>query len=184
MTSTSWGAAATSRWLRPAAALVSLALVVSGCIVSSESDHPTDPTPVLSPADGEMFALVTVGTDEGDAITFGIDPAQMLSGEEARQKAVEDGVIAEGEDLPNDFYIANDEKTLELVQLADDARISVISANDTSKYLAIDLEQLKQLWDGEYAGDPVYGIVPATPIAMDVTVKGGVVSEAQEVYLP
>ena len=163
MTSTPWGPA-TTRWTRPLATFCSLALVLSGCIVSSESDHPVDPTPVPALADGELFAFVTVGTDENDAITFGVDEADMLTGEEARKKAVEDGVIAEGEDLPNDFYIANDVKTLELVQLADDATITVISANDTSKFLEIDLEQLKQLWDGDYAGDPVYGIVPSTPI--------------------
>lgn len=183
MTSTSWGPA-TVRWTRPLATLCSLALVPGGCIVSSESDHPLDPTPVPALADGEMFAFVTVGTDESDAITLGVDQADMVTGEEARQKAVEDGVIAEGEDLPNDFYIANDYRTLELMQLADDATISVISANDTSEYLEIDLERLKQLWDGDYGGDAVYRIVPSTPIAVDLTVKGGVISAAEEVYLP
>jgi hypothetical protein len=36
-----------------------------------------------------------------------IDYAEMLTGDEAKEAAVEDGVIAPGEDLDNDYYIVN-----------------------------------------------------------------------------
>ena len=36
-----------------------------------------------------------------------IDYAEMLSGEEAKQAAIEDGLIKPGEDLDNDYYIRN-----------------------------------------------------------------------------
>lgn len=128
--------------------------------------------------------MVTVGVDEQGATTLNVDTAEMLTGEEARQKAIADGVIAEEEDLPNDFYIANDEEVYVQLALVADPEITVISGTDTSQRLEIGSDQLVALWEGEYTGEPVYGIIPSTPIPMEVTVTGGLISSARAVYLP
>lgn len=40
------------------------------------------------------------------------------------------------------------------------------------------------IYDGSYAGTPVYGVVPHEPMAMDVTVVDGVITRLAVVYLP
>lgn len=134
--------------------------------------------------DGTWFAMVTVGEDETGEMTLGLDLAEMLTGEEARQAAIEDGVISEDEDLPNDFYIENDDEVLELTHVTDDARFVLISGSDTSEQIAVDGATLAELWGGTYQGDAIYGIAPGTPIAMEVTIRDGLVSGAEAVYLP
>lgn len=134
--------------------------------------------------DGEHFALVTVGEDESGEITLGIDLAEMLTGEEAREAAVEEGFIEEGEELDTDFYISNPDGVQELMHLAPDAEILVISGNDTSQHVQVDVETLQTLYDGTYVGDPIYGIAPGVPIAMDLVIEDGLVTEAHAVYLP
>ncbi len=171
--------------MRPlVAALVALA-VLAGCsdTVDSSTTTTTEPgEPALE--DGTWIAYVTVGEDQDGAMTFGIDLAEMLSGDEAREAAVEDGAIAEGEDLPNDFYIDNDDVVLELLHAAEDARFVMISGEDVAEKIQMDAPLFAEVYDGTYSGDPLYGVVPQTPIAMDVIVSGGLVTEAAAVYLP
>lgn len=173
--------------MRLSAIALVAALVGAGCSGTGDGsgDTTTTTTMVAQPiADGEWFAMVTVGTDESEEMTLGVDLAEMLTGEEARLAAVEDGVIAEDEDLANDFYIDNDETVLELLEVTDDVRFLLISGSDTSEQIAVDGDAMARLWDGSYEGDPIYGIVPGSPIAMNVTVTDGLVSRAEAVYLP
>lgn len=153
-------------------------------IFSTDEGEPKPPEVVAPIADGEWFAMVTAGTDEAGAVTLGIDLAEMLGGEEARQAAVEDGVIEEGEDLPNDFYIRNPEVVYELMQFSDAASIDVISAVDPGATLSISPGELLAIYSGEKVDDSIYGIVAGQPIAMDLTIRDGAVVEAAAVYLP
>jgi len=161
-------------------------MVIAAC--AGEGDGTADGTttvPAMAPIDdGTWFAFVTVGEDESGAMTLGVDLAEMLTGEQARAEAVADGVIGEGEDLPNDFYIDNDEQVLELVQVAEDARFTLISGNDTSESVVVDGPVLAEIYAGTHTGEPVYGIVPGMPIPMDVIIVDGLVSGATAVYLP
>lgn len=168
------------------AALLALAMLV-GCSDTGTDDGSTTTTtepgePALE--DGTWFALVTIGEDENGAMTLGIDLADMLTGEEAREAAVEDGAIAEDEELPNDFYINNDDVVLELLHAAEDARFVMISGEDVAERIQVDALLFAEIYEGTYSGDPLYGVVPQTPIAMDVVVSGGLVTEATAVYLP
>jgi hypothetical protein len=175
-----------SRFVLGAVALAGL-LLIAGCAGSGDGGDAstTTTTAVVQPiADGEWFALVTVGADESGAATLGVDLAEMLSGEEARLAAIEDGVISEDEDLPNDFYIDNDDTVLELVHLADDARFVLISGTDIDERVAVDADTLVALWEGTYEGDPIYGVAPGLPVAMNITITDGRISQAEAVYLP
>lgn len=185
-----------TKWLIGIVVFMAVAIVLVGLGVlglvfpittdsgSGGPDPVPAPQPVVSIPDGDWFAFVTVGEDETGEVTLGVDLAELLSGQEAHDAAVEDGVIGEDEDLPNDFYIDNPEIVNELLHLADEPQISVLSGDDPAQRMSIDTATLVSLYDGTYQGPPVYGIVAHTPIAMDVTIEEGLVSVADAVYLP
>ena len=166
-----------------------LAATLGACAQEDTGDTSVPPTsaPPATEApleDGEHFGLVSVGVDESDEIVLGIDLAEMLTGEEAREAAVEEGFIEEEEELDTDFYISNPEQVMELVPIAPDAEITVISGTDTSQEIVVDAATFKTLYDGTYTGDPLYGIAVGQPIAMDLVIEDGMVSEAHAIYLP
>lgn len=185
----------TTKWLIGALAVLAMGVValVLGVLswlpfqrqVDEVPQAPTpEPTPAAAIPDGDWFGLVTVGRDESGTITLGVDLAKMLNGHAAHDAAVKAGVIGEDEDLPNDFFIENPESVMELMHLADGALISVISASDVSQELAVDAEDLEALYEGTYMGSDVYGIVPGQPIVMNLSVRGGLITEMSAVYLP
>lgn len=169
---------------------LAVALALVGCSGAGDDvDADRTTTSTTSPgsallAAGTRFAMVTVGEDETGVVTLGVDLAELLSGEEAKRAAVEDGFIAEDEDLPNDFYIDNDDQVLELVHVADNASFILISGSDTAQQVAVDTTVLVEIWEGSYAGEPIYAAGPGIPIPMEVTISDGLIAEATQVYLP
>lgn len=170
---------------RPFLAALLGVLVLFGCS-DTAGDGTTTTADAVPPSleDGTWFAFVTVGEDEAGAMTLGIDLAEMLSGDEAVQAAVEDGAIAEGEVLPNDFYIDNDDVVMELLHADEDAVFALISGEDTAVAVEVDREAFAEVYNGTYTGEPLYGILAQTPIAMEVEVADGLVTGATAVYLP
>jgi hypothetical protein len=178
---------ASVKWVIGAVLLVAAVLGLAASLSvfpferEAEAEAP-EPTPALE--DGRYFAFVMAGEDETGSYSMGVDLAEMLTGEQARLAAVEDGVIAEGEDLPNDFYIDNPEFAYELLRVADGAVFDMISGDDTTQKVALDVDEFAALYNGTYVGFAIYGVVPLEPIAMDVTVTDGVIAHAEAVYLP
>jgi hypothetical protein len=113
-----------------------------------------EPAPTADLPDGKWFGFVTVDGDNGPTVVT-IDIAEILSGEEARKAAVDAGVIEEGEDLPNDFFIYDPDDEIEVLTLADDVVIRVLSASTPETYLTIDASTLESLFNGSYSGEPV-----------------------------
>jgi hypothetical protein len=142
-----------------------------------------EPAPTADLPDGKWFGFVTVNGDNGPTVVT-IDIAEILTGEEARKAAVDAGVIEEGEDLPNDFFIDDPDDEIEVLILADDAVIRVLSATTPETYLTIDAPTLESLFNGSYSGEPVYGMSPDVPAPMEITVEGGLVTIIESVYLP
>ncbi len=153
--------------------------------VTTTAPPTTTTSPDQPPAleDGEWFGFVTMDST-GGVIQLLIDPAEMLSGQEAHDAAVEAGFITEDQDLPNDFFIANPETRTYLVPVTGDTAITVLSAEAVETELAVDLDQLAAILDGSYEGEMIYGIVPGQPAPFDVTVSGGAASVIAQVYLP
>lgn len=143
-----------------------------------------DPVPVEDQlADGEWFGFVTVDGD-GETITFGIDVAEILTGQAAHDAAVDAGVIGVDEELPNDVFILDEETRVVTHTLDASAVVRVLDGNRPWVQLDVSPLELLALSDGTYAGTPVYGIVPGSPVPMNVTVAAGVVTAAEAVYLP
>ena len=132
----------------------------------------------LSLPDGQHFAWIL--SLEGGLV---VDPAWVLSGEEARLQAVADGVIPEGEDLPNDVYVHNPSEDRLLVKVADTVTWSVIvSGADGLISKETDRETIASILAG---GDPgeIYGLAPGF-MPFDLFVVDGEVVEISERYFP
>lgn len=159
-------------------------LLSTGDVDITDDTSDSTPQPGLEQlADGDWFGMVTVQR-RGDVIWMGIDPAEMLTGEAAHDAAVAAGVITEDEELPNDLFILDEEeRTFEHV-LDPAAVVRVLDGNQPWIQLDVSGSDLLDLYDGTYGGPPVYGIIPGTPIAMDLTISGGSVTSATAVYLP
>lgn len=91
------------------AALLALAFVAAGCGGSG-------------PADGRHFGYARAV--RADVLEF--DRAELLTGEEARRVAVEDGVIAPGDPIENDAYVRNPDRDVVSLPLAPDVAVTVV----------------------------------------------------------
>jgi hypothetical protein len=129
----------------------------------------------------EQFAFVR-SIDESE-IRF--DPATMLTGEEAVEAAQADGVIAEGEDLPNDFYISNPDTEETVATLDPDGAYYLIGFSSYGGELVnrqLSLEELVAVLNGA-SNDAFYGIIPGD-VPMILTLEGGTAVAAHQQYLP
>lgn len=179
--------------IRGAAVAVLSVVILAACGATGdgEPDPPTPaPDPIVEPIDpeapshelddGEFFAWVKGVTGDG----LLIDPAEMLSGEDAREAAVADGVIPPDEDLPNDFYIRNLDDTTSVVLPAPDAEYSLLLLDAGGSPVASEVtyDVVAAMLNGDTSQE-VYGVMdgelPAT-----VTIVDGMVAEIAQVYLP
>ena len=113
--------------------LLSLALIVAGCGCGGEDKAAPAPTqtqtstqPALppGPSAAEHFGYIRSVSTAGPAATLAFDQAQFLTGDAAQKAAEEDGVVAPGESVPNDYYIRNRDKTTQTLRIANDAKIT------------------------------------------------------------
>lgn len=148
--------------------------------LSPDDQPPPSPTVAGMPA-GETFAyLVEVGSD---SVT--IDPARMLTGEQARAAAAEDGVIGPNEDLPNDFYIVNPDPGSTSVDVDPDATVTVLAFDSAGAMVEspIGLSDLAAAFRGEDPGVEIYGLVPGE-FPVTVVIENGTVQSIEQTYLP
>lgn len=74
----------------------------------------TSPPPTTTAPEEVLFGELVAFVGEDGSVTVTIGLEEMLSGDEAVAAAREDGVIGDGEDLPNDYYIRNLDEELTL----------------------------------------------------------------------
>jgi hypothetical protein len=115
------------------ALLLSLALVAAGCGGGGEERAAPEPTqtqtstqtpPPPGQSAAEHFGYIRSVSTAGPTATLAFDEAQFLTGGAAQKAAEEDGVVAPGETVPNDYYIRNREKTTQTLRIANDAKIT------------------------------------------------------------
>lgn len=160
--------------------LVMVALAVVAVVACrSAPTPPIDETPTTHRlADGTYFAWLEGLAEDG----LVVDVAEMLTGEEARQAAIEAGFISEGEDLPNDFFIINPDDAVEVVPLSPEATYRLLLfAQGVPTETEVDYAEFAAVLSGETVD--VYGVadgeLPAT-----IVVAGGVIVSVTQVYLP
>ncbi len=130
--------------------------------------------------DGDNFVWVLA---ERDGL-FVVDPARVLTGEEARAQAVADGVIPEGEDLPNDVYLWNPTEERMPVRFVSDATFTVIApgADGSLASRETDRATIASILAGSDTGD-IYGLTPEF-MPFNLLVVNGAVVEMNQIYLP
>ena len=128
----------------------------------------------------EQFAFVRA-IDESE-IRF--DPATMLTGEEAAEAARADGVLAEGEDLPNDFYISNPDLEETVATLDPDGTYLLFGFDRYGGIIdrQLSLDELVAVLNGAN-NEAFYGIVPGD-VPVNLTLVGDTVVSARQQYLP
>ena len=82
--------------------------------LEADADEP-HLTPTGAPLEDGRHAVFLDGLDN-DSLFF--DVIQWLSGEAANEAAVEDGAIEEGDSVPNDYYIRNENPQLRTLNVA------------------------------------------------------------------
>lgn len=121
----------TGRGARGALAGTAIVLALAGaCGPGEDLSFPT-PSPGVgepggTPEDGRHFAYIR-SVDPG-AGTLSADLAEFLTGDEADRAAAEAGEIEPGEDVPNDYFIVNEEETYVELALDADAEIRVVGS--------------------------------------------------------
>lgn len=179
------------RVFRGVAGVAVMALLLVAC---ADAGTP-DPTPAPDPepdqsipdgpghdlADGGTFAWVKGITGDG----LLVDPAELLSGEEARQAAVEDGVIGPDEDLPNDVYIRDSDDATHAVLPSADATYSLLVFDEGGLPVQSEVPDdfFAAVLSGGAEASEVYGLFDGT-IPATVTIVSGQVVSVTQVYLP
>ncbi len=101
-------------------AVAALALV--GC--GGEDDEPRADSPPPGLETSEHFGFIRSVDTSIDPVTIEFDEAEWLSGEAAQQAAEQDGVVAPGEPVANDYYVRNPDKSTRPWELAPDAKVT------------------------------------------------------------
>jgi hypothetical protein len=89
------------------------------------------------PATIVQFGYVKSLTKKGAGYELRFDPALWLSGQTANRAAIEDGVIAPGDVVPNDYYIRNPDKKLLTYRIPRNAAVTVLTAGPTSTRISV-----------------------------------------------
>ena len=95
----------------------------SGCDVS---DRPKAAL-VAPPATLVQYGYVRSLVRSGNGYRMRFDPALWLSGQTANRAAIEDGVIARGETVPNDYYIRNESRRQLSYTVLPRARVTIVT---------------------------------------------------------
>jgi hypothetical protein len=113
------------------ALLLSLALVAAGCggggadkAAPEPMQTSTQPAPTPGPSPTEHFGYIRSVSTAGPAATLAFDEAEFLTGDAAQKAAEQDGVVAPGEKVPNDYYIRNRDQTTQTLRIANAAKIT------------------------------------------------------------
>ena len=106
------------------ALLACVLLVLAGCGGYGDDSPDASATPTTKPAAAERFGYIRSVSTAGPTATLAFDEAEWLTGEEAQRAAEEDGVVAPGEPVPNDYYVRNSDKSTATLLVLPSAEIT------------------------------------------------------------
>jgi hypothetical protein len=115
--------------IRRGTALIKVFLACAGLVAGCE--QPAGQASERAANDGRHFGYIRElqRQDDGELIVA-FDAATWFFNAEAGRAAVEDGVIAGPDELPNGFYIRNLDPTVELLPLAPDADVVLLGRSE------------------------------------------------------
>lgn len=161
---------------RLAPALLAVAALLGVLAATSLVSSADDDRPPASAGPDGTFTARAVDVFAASASVL-LDEVEVLSGEEARRAAVDDGELPEGEDLPNDVYVRDVPGAERRVTVDPGAEVQLIACElDAPCDLAeVPLADFLQGRARASSGDHA---------VFTVTVEGGALVSIVEVYLP
>ena len=133
--------------------------------------------------DGRHFGYVRAVNIASDPATIDFDVAEFLSSQIAQDAAVEDGVIRPGEPVPNDYYIRNEDKSVESLEVSPDVKVTHVQCpTSCSEGLPGDFDAFAAAFKGQ--GYTLNDEYRGAESQYWVTVDGGEVVAIDEQYLP
>src|SRR5688500_9377934 len=110
-------------------AVVAAGVAVLGIVGVPSASTATAQSPRLAapPATLVQYGYVRSLVRSGNGYRMRFDPAFWLSGQTANRAAIEDGVIARGEAVPNDYYIRNESRRQLTYTVLPRARVTIVT---------------------------------------------------------
>lgn len=149
----------------------------------------TTTTEALPEGVREFAYVVAVEASDNGTVVVTADYAQFLTGDEAIQAAIEDGFIVEGEVIPNDYYIVNENSQLRQLTIDPSAAI-VLNAcfvdGECVTQVRVTIDQWMELLEGdtpEGLGDGFQWYGQAA-LPYWLILKGETIIGIEEQYLP
>jgi hypothetical protein len=175
------GAAAQTPLVRIVAVAILLAIVAFATACGDDDSTPAADdgvpgTDVEAPIEGdqrEVTARIKEIYTASASIEF--DELEILTGDEARQAAIDAGDIEPGEDVPNDVWLRDDSDATERLTVDPAAVVWVYDCTGGCERVQVDLDEFLRNEIEPYGGD---GAV------WEITITGETISSLLEVYLP
>ena len=160
---------------------IASALVASICLLAAGCGDSGDDAGTL--AGGRYYGYIRAVDVSSSPPTIRFDRAVFLTGDEASAAAVEDGVIAEGETVPNDYYVRNPDTTEVELPVASDVAVTRVECNGgCAEGVVGSFEPFAESFaNGEPTLEDEYR---GAQSQYWVTVEGGTVVVIDEQYLP
>jgi hypothetical protein len=130
-------------------------------------------------ADGEHFGYVSAFTPS--ELTFGA--AELFHDQAATDAARADGVLAEGDELPNPFYVREGDEPELTLPVADGFEATLIDGATLQPTPPMDATELASLFEDGATRDAYYGF-GAEGLPVVLTIDGGTVVSLAQQYLP
>jgi hypothetical protein len=104
---------------------------------------------VGAPLEHVEFGYIKMLERKGAGYEVTFDPAWFLGGETASAAAAQDGTVAPGEPVPNDYYVVDEGHRMLTFRVSPDAKVTVLVDGPESEPIA--LEELAQIVEGNHA---------------------------------
>ncbi len=109
------------------AALVLVALACLAVVPAATGGLGAEPRLAGPPTTIVQYGYVRSLASSGSTYRLRFDPALWLGGDTANRAAIEDGVIAPGDTVPNDYYIRNESRKTLAYTVPRTARVTILT---------------------------------------------------------
>ena len=139
--------------MRPAVCLAAVLLLAAGCggtktVTRTVTVDSSAKRGVGAPLERVEFGHIKSLERKSAGYEMTFDPAWFLAGETASKAAAEDGAVAPGEPVPNDYYVVDEGHRLLTYRVAPDAKVTVLVDGPESKPITV--SELARIVDGKH----------------------------------
>jgi hypothetical protein len=119
------------------AALAVAVLAQPAAVTGSSGSGEKQPVLYAPPAERVLYGHLKTLTRKGTAYELRVDLAEWLGGMTANRAAAEDGIVAPGEPVPNDYYIVDDDHRLFTYRVPATTPVTVVTRGARSTRISV-----------------------------------------------